>query len=146
MIFDPDGTHWRLDDARSPGAPDRLVIGRSRPSEPAGENFVCDERLLDDLLQTLGPRYPVARVRSLAESWAGLYEMTHDHNGLLGEHPSLGGFIVAAGFSGHGLMLAPAVGLAIAELIDGASPTFDISPLAVDRFERGELFLDGALI
>jgi glycine/D-amino acid oxidase-like deaminating enzyme len=107
MIFDPDGTHWRLDDARSPGAPDRLVIGRSRAAEPPGENFVCDESRLDDLLQTLQRRYPVARVRSVAEAWAGL---------------------------------------AIAELIAGASPTFDISPLAVDRFERGELFLDGALI
>jgi glycine/D-amino acid oxidase-like deaminating enzyme len=147
MIFDPDGTHWRLDDARSPGAPDRLVIGRSRPAEPPGENFVCDESRLDDLLQTLRSRYPVARVRSVAEAWAGLYEMTHDHNALLGEHPSLPGFVVAAGFSGHGLMLAPAVGLAIAELIEGrSSPTFDISPLAVDRFERGAPFLDGALI
>ena len=147
MIFDPDGTHWRLDDARSPGAPDRLVIGRSRPSEPPGENFACDEGLLDDLLATLERRYPVARIRSVAEAWAGLYEMTPDHNALLGEHPSLPGFVVAAGFSGHGLMLAPAVGLAVAELIDGGtSRTFDISPLAVDRFERGELFLDGALI
>jgi glycine/D-amino acid oxidase-like deaminating enzyme len=43
-------------------------------------------------------------------------------------------------------MLAPAVGLAVAELIAGESPTFDITPLAVDRFDRGELFLDGALI
>ena len=147
MIFDPDGTHWRLDDARSPGGPDRLVIGRSRPAEPPGENFACDRSRLDDLLQTLRSRYPVARVRSVAEGWAGLYEMTRDHNALLGEHPSLPGFVVAAGFSGHGLMLAPAVGLAIAELIGGgASRTFDVAPLAVDRFQRGELFLDGALI
>jgi glycine/D-amino acid oxidase-like deaminating enzyme len=147
MIFDPDGTHWRLDDARSLGASDRLVIGRSRPSEPPGENFACDESRLDDLLATLERRYPVARVRSVAEAWAGLYEMTHDHNALLGEHPSLPGFIVAAGFSGHGLMLAPAIGVAVAELVSGgASTTFDISPLAVDRFDRGELFLDGALI
>ncbi len=147
MIFDPDGTHWRLDDARSPGAPDRLVIGRSRVAEPPGENFVCDESRLEDQLRTLRSRYPVARVRSLAEAWAGLYEMTQDHNALLGEHPSLPGLVVAAGFSGHGLMLAPAVGLAVAELVGGAAPpSFDITPLAVDRFERGELFLDGALI
>jgi sarcosine oxidase subunit beta len=76
-----------------------------------------------------------------------MYEMTPDHNAILGEHPALPGFIVAAGFSGHGLMLAPATGLAVAELAaDGRCSTFPIEPLAVDRFDRGELFTDGAWI
>jgi glycine/D-amino acid oxidase-like deaminating enzyme len=148
MIFDPDGTHWRLDDPRSPGDPERLVIGRSREDEPAGENFECDHgRLERELLPVLARRYPAARVHSVAEAWAGMYEMTPDHNGILGEHPALPGFIVAAGFSGHGLMLAPATGLAVAELAaDGRCSTFPIEPLAVDRFDRGELFTDGAWI
>lgn len=148
MIFDPDGTHWRLDDPRAPGDPERLVIGRSREDEPAGENFECDPRRLDhEMLPTLARRYPVARVHSVAEAWAGLYEMTPDHNALLGEHPALPGFIVAAGFSGHGLMMAPATGLAVAELVaDGHCSTFPIRPLAVDRFERGEPFTDDALV
>jgi len=43
--------------------------------------------------------------------------------------------------------MAPATGLAIAELIaDGWCTTFDIAPLGVDRFARGEPFLDGALV
>ncbi|CAA9327630.1 MAG: hypothetical protein AVDCRST_MAG89-1978 [uncultured Gemmatimonadetes bacterium] len=148
MIFDPDGTHWRLDDPRAPGDPERLVIGRSREDEPAGENFECDHgRLERELLPALARRYPAARVHSVAEAWAGLYEMTPDHNALLGEHPALPGFIVAAGFSGHGLMMAPATGLAVAELaIDGHCSTFAILPLAVDRFERGEPFIDDALV
>jgi FAD-dependent oxidoreductase domain-containing protein 1 len=148
MIFDPDGTHWRLDDAPAPGAVEHLVIGRSREEEPAGENFECDRaRLEEAMLPTLARRYPAARVSSLAEGWAGLYEMTPDHNALLGEHPALPGFIVAAGFSGHGLMMAPATGLAVAEIIaDGDCTTFPIGPLAVDRFERGSPFQDGALV
>jgi glycine/D-amino acid oxidase-like deaminating enzyme len=148
MTFDPDGTHWRLDDPRSPDAAECLVIGRSLAEEPAGFNFDCDyRRLEEEMLPTLARRYPAARVESVVEGWAGLYEMTPDHNALLGEHPDLPGFIVAAGFSGHGLMMAPATGLAIAELIsDGRCTTFDIAPLAVDRFARGEPFLDGALV
>lgn len=148
MIFDPDGTHWRLDDARVGGVPERLVIGRSRPDEPEGENFACDPRRLDDEMQpALARRYPVARVAGVAEAWAGLYEMTPDHNALLGEHRELPGFVCAAGFSGHGLMLAPATGLAVAELIGGRTrPTFEIAPLAPDRFDRGVYFHDGALI
>lgn len=148
MIFDPDGTHWRLDDPRAPGEPERLVIGRSREDEPAGENFECDPaRLEHEMLPALKRRYPVARVHSVAEAWAGLYEMTPDHNALLGEHPAVPGFIVAAGFSGHGLMMAPATGVAVAELVaDGHCSTFPIRPLAVDRFERGEPFTDDALV
>ena len=148
MIFDPDGTHWRLDDPRSPDERDRLVIGRSRDDEPAGENFVCDHgRLERELLPVLERRYPAARVRSVVEGWAGLYEMTPDQNALLGAHPALPGFIVAAGFSGHGLMMAPAAGVAVAELIaDGRCTTFDIDVLAVDRFETGALYANGAMI
>lgn len=148
MIFDPDGTHWRLDDATDRDAAEHLVIGRSREDEPAGENFDCDRaRLAEEMLPTLRRRYPAAQVRSVKEGWAGLYEMTPDHNALLGEHPALPGFVVAAGFSGHGLMMAPATGLAMAELIaDGECTTFPIGPLAVDRFERGAPVRDGALV
>lgn len=148
MVFDPDGTHWRLDDPRTGSEAECLIIGRSRTDEPVGENFACDRSRLDDeMLPTLTRRYPALAVRSVADAWAGLYEMTPDHNALLGEHPSLPGFVVAAGFSGHGLMMAPATGRAIAELIaDGESKSFDIRPLAPDRFERGERFTDGALV
>jgi FAD-dependent oxidoreductase domain-containing protein 1 len=148
MIFDLDGTHWRLVDAQRAGDDECLVIGRSRAEEPAGENFVCDHtRLTGEMLPALSRRYPAARVREVAEAWAGLYEMSPDHNALLGECAALPGFVVAAGFSGHGLMLAPATGLAVSELVaDGRCTSFAIAPLAVERFERGELFLDGALV
>jgi FAD-dependent oxidoreductase domain-containing protein 1 len=148
MVFDPDGTHWRIDDARTSDDEECLIIGRSRADEPPGENFECDHsRLGAELLPTFARRHPDMGVRSVLAGWAGLYEMTPDHNALLGEHPDLPGFVVAAGFSGHGLMMAPATGLAIAELItDGRAATFDISPLAVDRFTRGQPFVDGALV
>ena len=148
MLFDPDGTHWRIDDARTSTDEECLIIGRSRADEPAGENFDCDHSRLDaELLPTFLRRHPDVRVRSVVSGWAGLYEMTPDHNALVGEHPDLPGFVVAAGFSGHGLMMAPATGLAVAELIaDGRATTFDVSPLAPDRFARGALFVDGALV
>ncbi len=59
-------------------------------------------------------------------------------------HPAIGyvadRVIVAAGFSGHGFKLAPAVGTAVAELVcDGRSSTYDLALLDPARFERGEL-------
>jgi len=94
----------------------------------------------------------VRRVPSLsgvsdAYGWSGLYEMTPDHNPVYGEHPSLKGLIFANGFSGHGLMMSPASGVIVSELIRlERSETFDVSIFAADRFERGALVHDAATI
>ena len=74
---------------------------------------------------------------SITGGWAGLYAMTPDHHPIVEE--VLPGFVVAAGFSGHGFMQAPATDQVVAELVaDGAASTVDISRLTLDRFERGE--------
>ena len=79
--------------------------------------------------------------------WAGLYEMTPDHNPTLGEHPERPGLIFACGFSGHGLMMSPATGRIVSEMITrGRSETFDVGLFAPDRFARGALVHDEATI
>lgn len=85
----------------------------------------------------------VRRLRGAARghwrgSWSAIYDVTPDW------HPAIGyvadRVIVAAGFSGHGFKLAPAVGTAVAELVcDGRSSTYDLALLDPARFERGEL-------
>jgi sarcosine oxidase subunit beta len=73
--------------------------------------------------------------------------MTPDHNPVLGEHPALRGLIFASGFSGHGLMMSPATGKIVSELVcTGRSTTFDIAIFAPDRFARGALVHDAATI
>jgi sarcosine oxidase, subunit beta len=73
--------------------------------------------------------------------------MTPDHNPVLGEHPARSGFVFAAGFSGHGLMMSPATGMIVSEMIRlGRSETFDVSLFAPDRFARGALVHDAATI
>lgn len=148
MVVDPGGVHWRHDDALVPGDPDRLILACTKWDEPAGENLTCDDvRWENEFYPALVRRLPAAvDVRDVA-GWAGLYEMTPDHHPVLGEHPGLGGFLLASGFSGHGLMMSPATGLVVSELVRlGESRTFDITPFAVDRFERGNAAPDGATI
>lgn len=70
--------------------------------------------------------------------WAGYYAMSPDHNPMLGEY-KIDGHYLAAGFSGHGYMMAPSVGKSMAELI-----LEDESELSLDyydpyRVDRGEL-------
>src|SRR5206468_1402103 len=77
-----------------------------------------------------------AKVRT---GWAGLYEDTPDKHPILGRVEELPGFVCAAGFSGHGIMHAPATGEAIAELITKGKTTLDIGALAASRFRTGQL-------
>lgn len=73
-------------------------------------------------------------------SWSAVYDVTPDWEPAIGFVPGVEGVVVAAGFSGHGFKLAPAVGVAVAELVcDGRVTTFDLGLLDPLRFERGEL-------
>ena len=148
MIVDPSGVHWRHDDTADRPGPDRLVVACTKLDEPPGENFACDDaRWESDFRPPLQARMPGLAPIELIEGWAGLYAMTPDHNPLLGEHPAAPGLVLANGYSGHGLMIAPAVGKVLSELIRlGRTETADVSCFAPDRFERGEPVHDEAMV
>jgi sarcosine oxidase subunit beta len=82
-------------------------------------------------------RLPVLAELPIQSSWWGFYEMSPDHNAIVGEVAQPRRFLYATGFSGHGFQQAPAVGEHLAELIVGEQPTLDLSPLSLDRFVRG---------
>jgi FAD-dependent oxidoreductase domain-containing protein 1 len=148
MVIDPGGVHWRHDDPVSPGDADRIIVAFTKWDEAVGENYTAAmERWSAEFLPALVRRAPQFIELRDVEGWAGLYEMTPDHNPVLGEHPSLSGLIFASGFSGHGLMMSPATGRIVSEIVRlGRSTTFDISIFAPDRFERGALVHDAATI
>jgi sarcosine oxidase subunit beta len=64
----------------------------------------------------------------------GTYDLTPDHGEILGPAPGLPGLWLAAGFSGHGFMMAPAVGRALAAWIAGEDPGGPASSFVLDRF------------
>jgi len=148
MVIDPGGVHWRHQDPAAPQDPDRIIAAFTNWNESVGENFQADQGRWDaEFFPALVRRVPAFRDLREPEGWAGLYEMTPDHNPVLGEHPSFRGLIFANGFSGHGLMMSPATGKIVSEIIRlGRSETFDVSVFAPDRFERGALIHDAATI
>ena len=148
MVIDPSGVHWRHDDARSPGGIDRIVVARTNADEPEGENLSCDwSRWGRDYAPPLVRRMPAFSGLEPVEGWAGLYEMTPDHNAIIGEHPAVRGFFLANGFSGHGLMMAPATGKAVSDLIRTArSDVVDVAPFRIARFAHGTLLHDDAML
>ena len=116
--------------------------------EPPGENFECDlsrweSHFRPPLVQRVLGLEPV----ELIDGWAGLYAITPDHNPLLGEHRAAPSFFLTNGFSGHGLMIAPAVGKVLSELIrTGLTETVDVGCFDADWFDRGDLVHDEAMI
>ena len=76
------------------------------------------------------PRLADARYRS---GYAGAFDITPDWMPILGESP-LSGFWIAAGMSGHGFKLAPALGEMMAALVTGASPPVNPAPFRLTRF------------
>ncbi len=68
-----------------------------------------------------------------AHGWAGAFDITPDWMPILDE-TALRGFWIAAGMSGHGFKLAPAVGEMMAALITGGTPPVDPAPFRLSRF------------
>ncbi len=121
MYFRPEG----------PG----LLIGMTDRREPSSFNVQTDEAFLEMLVDQAIRRVPSLAATRVVRGWAGLYDVTPDANPILGPVPGLEGFVMAAGFSGHGFMHSPATGQLVAEMIlDGGAHTIDVSGYSLQRF------------
>jgi len=77
---------------------------------------------------------------------AGTYDVTPDHQAILGAVPGADGIWIAAGFSGHGFMMSPVVGRSLAAAIAGEAPNDYLRAFSLDRFARGELIPEPAVV
>jgi len=97
------------------------------------------EKTLDDLAPVAARRLPALEELGVRSSWWGWYEMSPDHNALIGAASEPDGLVYATGFSGHGFQQGPVVGEHLAQLALGIEPTFDLSQFSVERFATGAL-------
>jgi sarcosine oxidase, subunit beta len=112
---------------------DGVLFGMSEPA--TGDDTRVDWSLLDRITAVAQRRWPPLLEARVKTAWAGLYENTPDFQPLIG--PLQPGLWIAAGFSGHGFMMAPVVGAWLARWIaDGVAPT-DLRAFAPDRFAAG---------
>jgi len=99
-----------------------------------GLNF--DEKT--DLLERAATRFPVLERGAVEKAYAGCFDVTPDWHPVIDE-PGPQGFYVAAGFSGHGFKLSPAIGEMTAKLIaDGKKPDDDVHAFRLSRFREGK--------
>ena len=97
------------------------------------------EQSVEDLAPVAAHRVPALEQLGIRTSWWGWYEMSPDHNALIGAAREPEGLYYATGFSGHGFQQGPVVGEHLAQLALGLEPTFDLSQFAVERFASGAL-------
>ncbi|KOG42879.1 NAD(P)/FAD-dependent oxidoreductase [Streptomyces resistomycificus] len=116
--------------AEGPG----LLVGMSDPDERPGFATDTHDRWIPRLGEAMEQRAPALLDLRRTGGWAGLYELTPDHNALIGEAPSVSRFLYATGFSGHGFLQGPAVGEVVRDLYLGRVPFVDVTPLSVGRF------------
>ena len=109
--------------------------------DPDDYSEVADQEFVTELRAKLNRRYPSLKRGVGRGGFSALYSVTLDWNPIIDCLPGIEGAFCAAGFSGHGFKLSPAVGQLIAEMVmDGSARTFDIHPLRATRFAEGDLF------
>lgn len=125
---------------------DGVLLGMSDRQEPSTFSTDVNWELLERLVPVAAHRVPVLERAGIRTGWAGLYETTPDHQAVLGPVEEVEGFWCACGFSGHGFMQAPAVGLVLAELLLEGRSEVDVSSLSHGRFRRGALVTERNVI
>jgi glycine/D-amino acid oxidase-like deaminating enzyme len=134
VAFRPEGKFYITSTSPKEGEPD-----------PDEEDFDFDHDLFDrDIWPHLAARVPAFEALKVQNAWCCHYDVsTLDHNAILGPHPDVDGFILACGFSGHGLQHSPGVGRGIAELLThGEYRSIDLKRFGWDRIARGEPLLE----
>jgi glycine/D-amino acid oxidase-like deaminating enzyme len=137
MLFDSSGA-WVRPEGEG-------FIGGIQPPADRDPDASGDYEPHHDLMEevfwpAIAARIPALEQLRLDRAWAGHYEVNGlDHNGILGPHDQIANLVFATGFSGHGVMHAPAAGRGVAELVlHGRYTSLDMSALGYHRIRAGE--------
>jgi sarcosine oxidase subunit beta len=133
---------------RAEGSDGQILFGNSdlaelEPADPDNYLNRATDDFIDITVEKIGTRFPGLTNPSIASTYAGCYDVTPDFNPVISQ-TAVEGLFVAAGFSGHGFKIAPAVGRLVADLVvDGKSSDADISAddFRLSRFSEGELLV-----
>lgn len=133
LLIDPSGTWCR------PEGEGFIASCHPDPDLAVGPNdFHPDHALWDEAIwPALAARSEIFEAAKVTGFWAGHYDMClHDANAILGPAPGLPNFLLANGFSGHGLQQAPAVGRGLAEwIVHGEYRSLDLTAFGFARLQ-----------
>ena len=94
-----------------------------------------DFEKLAESCRTVTDLFPAMAGARIVRGWAGLEAFMPDQIPVIGPSSTAPGVYHAFGFSAHGFQLSPAVGRAVAELVQGGESSFDLAPFSIERFQ-----------
>lgn len=116
-----------------------LMGGTDKDVKP-GLDTTVDWDAFDAVFRAAALRVPPLADAQVMRAYAGVRDLTPDYHGILGPAAEAPGLYLACGFSGHGFMHAPAIGILMSEiLLDGRATSMDVEALSLDRFAAGRL-------
>jgi glycine/D-amino acid oxidase-like deaminating enzyme len=122
----------------------RLLFGNSdlsslETADPDRYADHADPAFVETAVEKIVHRLPGLPDPAVAGTYAGCYDVTPDFNPVIGP-AGVDGLLVAAGFSGHGFKIAPAVGELVADLVrdgDSNDPAVHAADFRLSRFAEG---------
>jgi glycine/D-amino acid oxidase-like deaminating enzyme len=139
--IDPDTVAPPADAARpGPGATQRGALGAPEHTQSTALTAPGVGEGVVGVVGAASRRVPALADAGLVTGITGVYDMTPDGRPMLGGWPGLDGLVLAAGFSGTGFKISPAVGEAVAALVTGCpvAGSVDITALRPGRFAEGQ--------
>lgn len=121
------------------------IVSHTKAPEPNSEDIHASYGFLVRFARDIIAVFPYMRNVKVVRQWAGTYDITPDASPAIGASERNERFLIAAGSSGHGFMMAPETGKVIAEYIAHGSIDPLMRPFSPDRFERGELLNETAI-
>lgn len=116
------------------------LSGHTNFNEPGGFNWELQHQVFEESLwPQLAAQCSAFEAIKPRGGWVGHYDMNRlDGNPVIDWYDAVPNFLLCAGFSGHGLQHAPAVGRAVKEMIlDGGFRSIDLSRFSWRRIVTG---------
>ncbi len=124
-----------------------FLMGQGDKDERPGINRKVTAKFLLEMVNKMSRRFPFLRNLRVIRQWSGEYNMSPDAQPIVGLSENVSGYFYAVGFSGHGFMVAPAVGEAIAEwIVFGKPKSVDVSQLSLERFKGKEFLKERSVV
>ena len=123
-----------------------VIMGFGDPNEPISYNIKSSWQFLEMMAGTVCQTLPALRGLRVVRQWGGLYDMTPDRNPVIDEATNAAGLWTAAGFSGHGFMVAPRTAILLANKLCGQEDKLDIKLFSAGRYQTGELLIEPAVV
>ena len=120
-----------------------VYLGYLREADETISDHQFKEKCVEIAIHMLPKSMTKLRVQRLQE---GCYDMTPDGQPIVGEVDTLKGYYLMTGFSGHGFMLAPALGMVLSDYLTGKQPSIDIDGLSLKRFHDADIDVDKLII